>query len=63
MNVPRYIVAFFVLVLSYCAYMGIFQGFGAQCTKAGFTGAAHEACVMRVSKGGTVYPENMPKQP
>lgn len=50
------------LLIAAVAAMGIFQGHGARCTKAGFTGAEHEACVMRVSKGLPAYEENMSKE-
>lgn len=35
------------------------HSFGARCTKAGYKAAEHEACVIRLSNGGTVYLENM----
>lgn len=33
--------------------------FGNRCSKAGFEKAEHEACVIRLYRGGTVYLENM----
>lgn len=32
--------------------------FGARCAQAGFENAEHEACVLRLMNGGTVYEEN-----
>lgn len=33
--------------------------FGNRCSKAGFEKAEHEACVIRLYRGGTVYLKNM----
>lgn len=55
---PVYFSIVFILVLF--AY-GYFNGFGAQCERAGYTGAQHEACVMRRAEGGPVYEENIGK--
>jgi hypothetical protein len=35
------------------------QTFGQRCDAAGFSGAEHERCVMRVQRGGPVYPSNI----
>ena len=44
---------------SVCAWYGINFGFGAQCDRAGYTGAEKEACVIRINSGGPVYIENI----
>lgn len=39
--------------------LGLSNSFGVRCKKAGYAGAEHEACVIRLKDGGTVYLENM----
>lgn len=40
-------------------FIGLSNSFGNRCKKAGYVGAEHEACVIRLKEGGTVYLENM----
>lgn len=34
--------------------------FGQRCSRAGYVGAAHERCVMRLNSDGALYEENQP---
>lgn len=45
------------------ASVALIEGFGPRCKRAGFTDAAHERCVLRLSAGGPLYPENIGYRP
>lgn len=57
MFVATGVVAMFVLVIT--VDVAHTNQITKACTEAGFVKAEHEACFLRLRKGGTVYPENM----
>jgi len=56
------ILTIIVVIITSFIFIGITQGAGAQCKRAGYTGADLELCIKRASTGGQVYAENINKQ-
>lgn len=54
---------FLIMLFGALALLGLTQNFGARCERAGFKGAAHERCVMRLRADGPMYPENVGFKP